>query len=1015
MEIIVKAYGVNNDTGQVITILHHDGSEYSQIVLDTFGDYKIGGDSYVPVVADIDNDGRYEIILTAEAGGYRMVFVVRDNGFLLPGWPKILDGWAGGTVSVFDVDNDGYLEIFVVADKFYAWKHDGTELPGWPIDYGWWLLPGQGPAISPPSFGDIDGDGDVEIVFGASVESDKAYAFHADGTPVSGWPITLPRKGGMRESPVIGDVDGNGTNEVVGFQLGSHAGAGLSNMLYVWEGTGQPLAGWPYLFPLEYGILTYSSPVLADLDGDGSLEIIKGYGDISAVDPGDDYGIIVFNADGTVREGWPVKDDIGPGPDSVLTQNMEGVVVADIDGDGNQEIIARGPRGIYAFKPDGSPVYGFPRPGPVPRGISIGDIDGKGSLEIVYTDSRSVHILTGFASAVDARIEWGQYKHDNWATGLHGFVPKLPPDTRPWDTTPPSVPTNLVASNITSNSMLISWSASTDNVGVAGYWVFRNRTEVARVTSGTSYQDAGLDSYTTFTYAVSAYDQAGNSSAQSASLNAATLDGTPPTVPTDLQASGITSNSVTLSWSASTDNMVVAGYRVYRNGTQVATVTLGTSYQDTNLTPNATYSYTVSAYDWAGNSSAQSSPVSATTLPPPETTPPSVPTNLVASGITSTSMLISWSASTDNVGVVGYRVYRNGTQVATVTSGTSYQNTSLTPNTTYTYTVSAYDQAGNSSAQSSPVNATTLPPPVQNIYQVSCSDGGIQCVERVDGGNDSNNVVNGQPKVDVEYEFRVIVKDTGGFTPQYVRLFMTQRNNPVAADFYAYDMACTGSYATGATCTYPTTLGPAAVHKFYFQAKMSDGTTKRFPDTGYITGPVIQLLTGYNLVGISRDIKNASLDGNTAFGSTRTYGWDARGYYTKVTNADPVMAGEGYFVFKAANTLAEHGTYNDIQDSEYSYQLVPGWNIISNPYAGNVKLSDIRVKKGNDTPVSWTQAVTNGWLVNAIYSYDGSDWGKTYKFKTSDDGAKLVPWMGCWIRLNQADDTYSIVFSKPAK
>jgi len=287
------------------------------------------------------------------------------------------------------------------------------------------------------------------------------------------------------------------------------------------------------------------------------------------------------------------------------------------------------------------------------------------------------------------------------------------------DTTPPTVPTNLVASSITSTTVMISWTASTDNVGVVGYKVYCDGTERATGILTNFYQDTGLTPNTTYAYTVSAYDQAGNNSAQSASVNATTStspDTSPPSVPTNLQASSITSTSVTISWTASTDNFGVTGYKVFRNGTQVATVTSGTSYPDTSLTPNTTYAYTVNAYDQAGNNSAQSASVNATTLP--DTTPPSVPTNLVASGITSTTVTISWTASTDNVGVTDYRVFRNGTQVGT-TPGTSYQDTNLTANTTYAYTVSAYDQAGNPSAQSAPVNATTTGTPPPPLYSVT--------------------------------------------------------------------------------------------------------------------------------------------------------------------------------------------------------------------------------------------------------------------------------------------------------
>ncbi|OGS04433.1 MAG: hypothetical protein A3J70_00875 [Elusimicrobia bacterium RIFCSPHIGHO2_02_FULL_61_10] len=91
---------------------------------------------------------------------------------------------------------------------------------------------------------------------------------------------------------------------------------------------------------------------------------------------------------------------------------------------------------------------------------------------------------------------------------------------------------------------------------------------------------------------------------------------------------------------------------------------------------------------------------------PPDVTPPSVPGNLSAVAVSSTQINLSWSASTDNVGVAGYRIFRGGSQIATV-SGTSYSNTGLTASTQYSYTVAAYDAAGNVSAQSAAATAET--------------------------------------------------------------------------------------------------------------------------------------------------------------------------------------------------------------------------------------------------------------------------------------------------------------------
>jgi chitodextrinase len=188
-----------------------------------------------------------------------------------------------------------------------------------------------------------------------------------------------------------------------------------------------------------------------------------------------------------------------------------------------------------------------------------------------------------------------------------------------------------------------------------------------------------------------------------ATLNLST-DTTLPTVPTNLIATSV-STQVTLSWTASTDNVGVAGYSIYRNSAKIAAITSGTSYTDAGLAPNTTYSYTVSAYDAAGNNSAQTSPVNATTFA--DTIAPSVPTGLAATPVSNTQINLTWTASSDNLGVTSYNVLRNGVQVATPT-GNSYSDIGLAPNSTYSYTVSARDAAGNVSVQSGSVQAETL-------------------------------------------------------------------------------------------------------------------------------------------------------------------------------------------------------------------------------------------------------------------------------------------------------------------
>ncbi|MES2812883.1 MAG: GEVED domain-containing protein [Bacteroidota bacterium] len=423
------------------------------------------------------------------------------------------------------------------------------------------------------------------------------------------------------------------------------------------------------------------------------------------------------------------------------------------------------------------------------------------------------------------------------------------------DTVAPSAPTALTASGTTQTTTNLSWTASTDNVGVTGYDVYQGTTLLGTVTT-TSYNVTGLTASTAYSFSVKAKDAAGNVSAASNTVNVTTsapvVDTTAPTAPTSLTASGTTSSSTNLSWTASTDNVGVTGYDVYQGATLKATVTT-TSYAVTGLTASTAYTFSVKAKDAAGNVSTASNTVNVTTstvsitycasqgnstadekigrvvigtinnpstgtlgyedftslstnltqnatstitvtpswtsstyaegyavfidynkngvftdagetvwskaastttpasgsftvpatatlgatrmrvsmkynaIPTAceafsygqvedytvnivagtaDTTAPTAPTSLTASGTTSSSTNLSWTASTDNLAVTGYDVYQGATLKATVTT-TSYAVTGLTAATAYTFSVKAKDAAGNVSTASNTVNVTT--------------------------------------------------------------------------------------------------------------------------------------------------------------------------------------------------------------------------------------------------------------------------------------------------------------------
>ena len=162
---------------------------------------------------------------------------------------------------------------------------------------------------------------------------------------------------------------------------------------------------------------------------------------------------------------------------------------------------------------------------------------------------------------------------------------------------------------------------------------------------------------------------------------------TPPTISSFTANPGsITAGTAsTLSWSTTGATSL-----------SIAPVNYSTASSSGSLVvnPSSSTTYVLTAESPAGSSTAQS-----TVTVVPDTTPPSVPTNLAVTGTTTSTVSLSWSASADNVGVAGYRVFRNGTLIATTTV-TSCTDAGLNQSTTYSYTVAAFDAAGNVSSQS---------------------------------------------------------------------------------------------------------------------------------------------------------------------------------------------------------------------------------------------------------------------------------------------------------------------------
>lgn len=191
-----------------------------------------------------------------------------------------------------------------------------------------------------------------------------------------------------------------------------------------------------------------------------------------------------------------------------------------------------------------------------------------------------------------------------------------------------------------------------------------------------------------------------------------------PTAPINVVASNISTNSFVLSWTASTDNVGVTSYDIYRNGILAGTVSGSTTTFNVNGLKAATlYTVTIKAKDAAGNISAASTPINVTTKNIIDTEKPSTPFNLKATNVTTTSFTLSWAAATDNVAVTKYLIYQNAKLIATVAGNiTSQSITGLIANTTYAMIVRAEDAAGNLSSPSLPLLVKTLNSTVNNTF-----------------------------------------------------------------------------------------------------------------------------------------------------------------------------------------------------------------------------------------------------------------------------------------------------------
>jgi len=288
-------------------------------------------------------------------------------------------------------------------------------------------------------------------------------------------------------------------------------------------------------------------------------------------------------------------------------------------------------------------------------------------------------------------------------------------------------------------------------------------------------------------------------------------DTTPPTDPTNLVAVAFSDTRIDLAWTGSMDDVDLLGYHVYQGSdttNPIATVTIGTTYSVTNLSPATSYDFHVRAVDVADNQSGLSNVASAMTMDP-DLEAPSDPTNLAATAINNTEIGLQWTASTDNIAVTGYIVYQDsdyGNPVTTVTSGTSYTVTNLQSSTGYDFEVRALDAAGNPSGLSNLASATTSGPDVTaptdptNLIATTISDTQVSLQWT---GSIDNVAVTGYPVYqDSDYANPVATVTSG------TSYTITNLDSETAYDFEVRAIDAAGNPSGLSNLASATTSGP---------------------------------------------------------------------------------------------------------------------------------------------------------------------------------------------------------------
>lgn len=350
-----------------------------------------------------------------------------------------------------------------------------------------------------------------------------------------------------------------------------------------------------------------------------------------------------------------------------------------------------------------------------------------------FVDGAAVYTATQDIPTTPSRIMANVWVHDGSLSSWLGPVDSTAvPVTASYDwirftpageidTTAPEAPVNLLANSVSGSQIDLSWESNGES-DLDHYNVYREGVKVSE-SQENSFSDTGLSASTAYTYTVTAVDMSGNESPYSNEASAITQessgDTTPPDAPVELAATVISDSEIDLTWDANQESDL-AKYKIYRStvggsGYQFVGETQDLVFEDSGLSESTTYYYVITATDTSGNESPYSDEISATTESTGmDTTPPSAPVDLSASGRGPGKVSLNWDDNTEP-DLSFYNIYRSTTSgsgyvligTAPGTIGDSwYQDSTGSSGVTYYWVVTAVDTSGNESPYSNESSVT---------------------------------------------------------------------------------------------------------------------------------------------------------------------------------------------------------------------------------------------------------------------------------------------------------------------